>query len=166
MCPSVTRVPTLATCGWDDCKGTAGVGSGDQPWACNYHKTYGETRYPVLVTYTHEHVVWVEAESQADALRQMQDAPYEHTSDGETLARLDMEVTAPDKWEWDTVEWGGESYRGTKADAHVKTHREYLRQVKRDADKVVCAAAGHPDARPNGANRWCPICWQLPAATS
>jgi len=122
--------------------------------------------YPVLVTYTHRHVVWVEADSRDAAVGYLNEAPYEVTSDHETLYEAGWSVAAPkDRYDWDDVQDGGYSYpyQGTQADAHVEAWRTEQYRVKREAEKAACAAAGHPGVTTDPFGQYCPVCWRLDA---
>ena len=121
------------------------VGRGSYPhlcWGC----TPGEDdAYPVLVEYTHRHVVWVSAYDQEAAIQSMQSEPYEKTSDQETLFESGWTVTAPtSRWDWDSVYEGGYfyPYQGLKCDAHVDEHSRHVREMQR---LFLEATAEHED---------------------
>jgi hypothetical protein len=93
-------------------------------------------RYPVIVTYTSEHVVWVEADSQQQAVDYASSEPYEYTDDHETLAESGWTVEAPDDYSGRSlVEEGGyyHPYKGTDAKAHVESWRGHLRYLEQEA---------------------------------
>lgn len=99
--------------------------------------------YPVFVTDTRRHVLWIEADDQADAVRRAGNGTFERL-DPESIASSDLEVVAPeDQWDWMTVYDGGDIYRGLMCDAHVETHQTHLWHVELAARKAACAAANH-----------------------
>lgn len=102
--------------------------------------------FPVLVTDTREHIIWVEAADPDAALKRASCDTYEWL-DPETLSSGYMSCRLPaDKWDWDNVYGGGgDSYQGLPCDAHVETHLAHVRAVERKAAMVMCAAAGHVD---------------------
>lgn len=124
-------------------------------------------RYPVIVEYTMRHVVWVEAASSADAAEEISDTAYEWTDDATTLMSATWKTSEPDSWDWDDIEYGGDSYPGTLADAHVQRHREHLRAIEYahsqatvdDEDREVEAGRLDPASR-----RTCQLCrvWREP----
>lgn len=131
------------------------------------HETYvddlaeAECYYPVIVMEHKEHVVWVQADSLADALDQLKNDPewYESISDQETLCGFWQDMSTPDKWEWSKVYDRGEVYPGMQADAHVQVHRAAQYAADRAAEKAACAAAGHPDVRfYSTGDPHCPCC--------
>lgn len=109
--------------------------------------------YPVFVTDTRRHVLWIEALDQDDAVRRAGNGTFERL-DPESIVSSDIDCAAPDgEWDWATVYDGGDVYLGLPCDAHVETHRTHLWHLERDARNAACAAAGHPDHRhtyPNG----------------
>lgn len=112
-----------------------------------------EQSYPVIVTYTETHVVWVQADSPEHAVAMLQDEPYEYTSHA-TSVDGDSKVAAPDEWDSYLVE--------QPADAHVAAYHQHLYDLKRAVDKAACAEAGHPGARTERDRVWCDVCWTLP----
>jgi hypothetical protein len=160
--PAVTVRPE--ECGFADCHGTA-TGKGDYAWACWHHTPDVDNHYPVLVTYTHRHVVWVAATDHEVAASSIEGAPYEVTNDSETLAEAFWSVDVPqDRYDWEHIRDGGYSfpYQGTEADAHVEAWRHEHYRAERAAKTAACAEAGHPDATTCRAGRYCPVCWWLP----
>lgn len=147
------------------------TGTGDYPWACWVHTPEERDLYPVIVEYTHRHVVWVPADSPDDALASMQSDGYELTNDRETLADAGWTVEAP-KYDsdWSLVYsdgWGNGPYR-LRYDAHVETHRLEMARQKREADKAACISAGHPNREEplSDGRRWCDGCREyLPVET-
>lgn len=69
--------------------------------------------WPVLVTYTTTHLVWVEASDQAAAVSYMETEPYERTN-AQNVVDGDWETRAPESWE--------HPLHGN-ADAHIETTR-------------------------------------------
>jgi hypothetical protein len=112
-----------------------------------------EQSYPVIVTYTEVHVVWVEADSPEDAVAMLQDEPHEYTSSS-TSVDGDSKVAAPDEWDSHLVE--------QYAEAHVRAYYQHLYDQKRAGEKAECAAKGHPGAKTERDRIWCPVCWTLP----
>jgi len=97
-------------------------------------------RYPVLIEMRSTHVVWVEADDQADAVEQIKDsggADLDQLTDVSTLLDGDWEVTAPDEFDWHLIQ-GHEQ----QPDFHVRAHEAHLREAAR----AECAAAGHHQA--------------------
>lgn len=91
------------------------------------------TAFPVMVTYTHEHVVWVQADSQQAAVELMQSEPWGYTNDQETLANSDWKAEAPGQWDWEMV-YNGDYfgvYRGLDYCAHVELFKGWLRKLDR-----------------------------------
>lgn len=128
-------------------------------------------RYPVIIEVTTQHVVWVDADSQQDAVKHANDYPfYELISDNETAATFWHSVAAPAQYDWDTVypRWGSDgSYIGRDANAHVEWHRHHLQMQEWAAEKAACTEAGHPDMEEeplSDGRRWCKGCREyLPA---
>jgi hypothetical protein len=117
-----------------DC-GSPATGRGDYPYLCWSHTPSDEDSYPVLVTYTHEHVVWIAAPSAEDALRYAQQEAYEYTKDTETLVSADFTAALPkDEWDWDTVydnAYGG-TYAGLDCRAHVDSRTAWFNRIEYD----------------------------------
>lgn len=114
-----------------------------------------DDKYPVIVEYTEVHVVWVEAPTPADAVEYLRDEPYELTSSATSVDGY-HEVRQPGRYE--------EGLTEVRCDAHVLAHQAHLYNVKREAEKAACAAAGHPNSelRPYAKETWCPVCYWLP----
>lgn len=117
--------------------GFPATGRGEYADRCWGHQPEEQDSYPVLVTYTHEHVLWVPADSQEAAVEHMRDAPYEYTDDQKTLAGAWWAVAAPDRWDWDTVYRDGEIYGGLRCDAHVEAYRAHQRELVRAAEVML-----------------------------
>lgn len=122
-----------------------------------------QASYPVIVEYTHRHIVWIEAHSPKDAAASLQNEPYEKTNDHDTLASSWWKVSEPDRWDWDDIypTWNDGPYR-SNADAHVDAHRAELHRREREAQRAACTAAGHPNTREplSGGRIWCGGCTQ------
>ena len=136
------------------------------------HETYvddlaePECSWPVLVVEHKQHIVWIEADTQADAVEQLRNDGewYEHIRDNETCASFWHEVDPPTEYDWWTVYHGGEGYPGLKADAHVQVHKATQYAAARAAEKKACAAAGHPDVRfYSTGDPHCPCCSYIKA---
>lgn len=143
-----------------------------------------DRQVPVIVTYTHRHVVWVDAPGLADgqdmpaavqaARDSIADYAYELTDDHTTLAEAGWDVSVPDAWDYQDTIYGYPEHPGAGLphDAHVVSHRSELARLQREADRVACVAAGHPQQYPplSDGRRWCPGCIQYlapaPAATA
>lgn len=132
-----------------------------------------ERRYPVIVTVTNEHVVWVEGYCPDDALENLKNDGewYERIRDQETLASFWQDYRKPGdehhSLDWDTVMNGepyGGSYPGMRCDAHVEAWRHEIARVKWEAEKAACVEAGHPKREPSliAGEVWCPTCGRLP----
>jgi hypothetical protein len=153
-----------AECRVNDCAYPA-TGKGDYAWACWRHTPDADNYFPVLVTYTQQHVVWVAATDPAAAADALGVAPYEVTNDNETLSEAFWSVDAPqDRYDWDHIQDGSYAhpYQGTEADAHVRAWRDEQYRRDRAAKTAACAEAGHPDATADRIGRYCPVCWRLP----
>lgn len=90
--------------------------------------------YPILVTETIEHVIWVEATSARQALHYASSDTYEYIAPGkQTCASADLEVKAPQgRWDWDMVYSDSyNSYPGLRCDAHVETWRRWRWELNR-----------------------------------
>lgn len=112
-------------------------------------------KYPVIVTYTEVHVVWVEAPTPADAVEYIRDEPYEFTSSATSVDGY-SEVRQPGRFD--------ERLTEVRCDAHVLAHESHLYRLKRDAEKAACAEAGHPDLRAySNGDRYCRTCGYLTA---
>ncbi|WP_431895816.1 hypothetical protein [Micromonospora haikouensis] len=149
------------------------TGKGTYPYLCWSHTPEEQDAYPVIVEYTHRHVIWVTADDQAEAVRAVEPAPYELTKDDETLFDAGWKVTAPtDRWDWEDVYEGGYSfpYGDQDCNAHVTTHREHLRKQDRELleawveneDRDQVAGLLHAADR-----RTCAVCpaWLVPGHT-
>ncbi|MET7395572.1 hypothetical protein ABZS66_18990 [Dactylosporangium sp. NPDC005572] len=123
-----------------------------------------ECSYPVIVTEQKKHVVWLRADSQAEALQRLQNdgAWYEKVRDDETLVHAFPEMRSPDRCDWDDVygsAYGG-SYPGLECEAHVDSHRAVQYAAKRAAEQAACRGAGHPEVTYSsiGGDPWCKTC--------
>jgi hypothetical protein len=121
--------------------------------------------YPVILVEHKQHIIWVEADSPKDAVEVVGDDGewYERIRDSETLSSFWFEVNLPDKYDWDTIYDGGESYQGMRADAHVRSHELQQQTERREAAKAACVAAGHPELRFSTGETYCPNCGYLKA---
>jgi hypothetical protein len=139
---------------------TAGT-RGTNPLACRLHQPDDTERYPVIVTLTEKHVVWVEAVDAEDAWYAVRDEPWEYANKKDTLVECWSEAEAPDADDYQTVIYEpGQQYPDPAADAHVKVWEAVQRQAKKDA----CAAAGHPDRETDPWGTTCRVCYiDLPA---
>lgn len=88
--------------------------------------------WPILVTETIEHVIWVEGETHDEALEAASQETHELTSSS-TCSSADMNVEKPDSsWDWERVyENSYHSYQGIKCNAHEETRREWLWELDR-----------------------------------
>lgn len=117
------------------------------------------SRFPVLVTAKQTHVVWVEADSHAAAVRAVNagDDPRTPTS----LALRVISVYAPrNASDWNLVEQPGETYPGTAGGVDVPAAAAETPAGAREA----CAAAGHPGAVQDPIDAgafYCPTCCRL-----
>lgn len=132
--------------------------------------------YPVIVTVTHEHVIWVKADSLTDARDQVRadGSWYEQIDNSTTLASFGMDARSPGEdfhsWDWETVYRGDYCgpYQGLECDAHVQTYQAKLAHDKRQADMAACTADGHPQQRvfkrdgDQADEVYCPTCGYLP----
>lgn len=116
--------------------------------------------YPVIVEYTHRHVVWVNADGPKDAADRLQSEPYERTSDNETLAESWWEVREPRPYDWTDIYGYCTGPYAVEADAHVEWHRIEMRRQQLEAERVACRAAGHPETegRLSDGRVWCKGC--------
>lgn len=148
------------TCWLPECLNAA-TGRGDEPRPCWAHTPDEGKQYPVIVTYTQTHVVWVNGDDPADAARRAQHDPWEMTHDASTLSSLDTAVCTPTPWEYEsTVYEDGETYDGLPCDAHLKVWKDR----ERKAAQAVCQAANHPDRQPSrlrSLTPYCPTCCVL-----
>jgi hypothetical protein len=146
------------TCWLPECPHPA-TPRGTNPHACWSHQPDDSVRYPVIVTYTEEHVVWVEADSLEEAVKRACRDPWELTHRDSTLASLSTDVRAPKPWDYDyTVYDEGETYEGLPCDAHVKVWEDRQRK----AAQAACAEAGHPNPAENRGRPgtfYCPTCY-------
>lgn len=123
----------------------------------------GQQYYPVLVTLTDVHVLWVEADSPDKAVGYVRDDCPLDVSHRHNPTRVwcDWQAEAPaDPYDWGLVtEVGGHGYEGTPYDAHVLTHRAYLAGLEQAARRAACTAAGHPiPADATGPLTWADYC--------
>lgn len=130
--------------------------------------------YPVIVTVTMEHVIWVEGDDQEDAFQRARHDTYELLNDQETLASHDITLRKPGddfhSYDWETIYEGDYfgPYQGRRFDAHVETWKHHLAIEKRRVEMAACAEAGHPHAedRTYTADRYCRTCGWLTAVTA
>lgn len=122
-----------------------------------------DTAYPVIVKTVQEHVVWVEADSAAEAYEQLSDESdwYERIDERTTLAGSWHEVRPIETWDWDTVERGGDWYQGLRADAHVEAWKHEQWRLEREASQAACRTAGHPEMKVFADRPYCPTCGYL-----
>lgn len=60
-----------------------------------------EDRYPVIIEYTERKLVWVEADSAANAVRRMEgDSEWYERMPGATTLGYTVAFEKPDSWEW------------------------------------------------------------------
>jgi hypothetical protein len=155
-----------AECGCSDCLNCGGCSDCGRGPTDVSDLPEPDCSYPVIVTDTRVHVIWVRASSQEDAVDRARYDTGEMLHDGETLASFDLRVRKPGDdfhhWDWETVYDGDYygSYQGVQCDAHVETRRWHLERLRREAERVVCVAAGHPkiEERTYGSDRrwYCP----------
>ena len=124
---------------------------------------------PVVVEVTTRHVVWVDGDTQDDALRNANQYPwYELVNDGETDVSTWAEVLSPSRSDWDEV-YGygfGGGYPNRDCEAHIESYRHEQFRLRREAAKAACTAAGHPETESplSDGRRWCQGCTEyLPA---
>ena len=100
--------------------------------------------FPVLVTDTREHVVYVQADSPDAALKRAARDTYDRVN-SENCASAYMSTALPkDRWDWETVTDDSYiGYEGTPFDAHVEEHTRLLWQQEHEAKKAACAERGH-----------------------
>lgn len=126
-------------------------------WGCTPET---EDMYPVLITYTQQHVLWVRAADQESAVKRASYDTWEKTSDSETLVSTDCRLKAPqDEWDWETVYEGEWSmpYQGLEYDEHVKTRQEWLRKLNQ-AHAAAKAEDEDRDGVPVHFRRTCGVC--------
>jgi len=123
----------LCTCG-NPAKGRC-----DYPWLCWGCTPENRDAYPVLVTFTERHVVWVAAEDQEAAVMAVECEPWEYIDPSETQISADCAADGPrDEFDWEDVYEGGHlSYEGLACDAHVTAWRRHLRSVEVEAAELV-----------------------------
>lgn len=100
--------------------------------------------YPVIVVETRRYVLWIEAETPAEAVEQFGCDP--HDPGRGSLYWFDYSAEAPDRWDWADIERSNSDgdWSGTAADAHVQAWRNHHAYLRQKAAKDACAAAGHP----------------------
>jgi len=89
--------------------------------------------WPVLVTFTEEHVIWVQAESAQEALDYACRDTHERLDRVSTCFSAGMSVAAPkSRWDWEAVYEGDYlgSYQGLNYDAHVQARDEWFRSIE------------------------------------
>lgn len=118
----------MSLCIFGDGFPAAGVGA--YAGRCWRHVPEAQDRYPVLVTYTDVHVVWVEADSPDDAVESIRDEPYEYTSSATSVDGW-SDVKAPDKWDSHLL--------GLYCDAHVQAYRSHQWELARAAEAVLAS---------------------------
>jgi hypothetical protein len=106
-------------------------------------------RYPVIVTATQTHVLWVDAASQDDAVKAVRYWNIEEQLEcDDTRVADNVEIEAPGPWSWSTVtRTSSHGYPGTPYDGHIQIHKDMLRRQEQQAKQAACAANGHPDRR-------------------
>lgn len=122
-----------------------------------------ERSYPVIVTKTQTHVIWVEADSPEDAVDRAEYRDFENLQDDddeETCVSGDTRVEKPGAWDWMTVtRASSHGYPGTPYDAHIDSHRALLKHRARLAAQAECAATtGHADRRQWVGMSTCNLC--------
>lgn len=125
-----------------------------------------EDSYPVIVTYTYRHIIWVEARNQQEAVEGASVDTYELTSDSETLLEADWKVEAPTwEWDWDDIYEGGylSAYPGRDFAAHVETRKAWLRKVARDHELAMWEHEDREEV-PDAERQTCGLCrqWREP----
>lgn len=103
--------------------------SGPYADRCWRHTPEEQDRYPVLVTYTTVHVVWIEGDSPAGAAEAIRDEPYEYT-DGSNCVDGWSDVKAPEKWDW-------RIFTGLDCRAHVDAYHRHQYELARAAEAAV-----------------------------
>jgi len=119
----------------------------------NYHS------WPIRVTFTEEHVIWVAAETPQEALDYACRDTHERLDRGSTCVSADLSVAAPvSRWDWEMVyEESGHSYGGLRYDAHVQARDEWLRSI----EQARLEATMHHEEReqvPAGQRATCAVC--------
>lgn len=122
--------------------------------------------YPVIVTYTHRHVIWVEAEDHKAAVERACWDTWELTNDQETLYESSIEVAGPKyDFDWDDIYEGTylSPYQGRDFEAHVETRRRWLRKVERDHELAMTEYEDR-DETPADDRQTCGLCrkWREP----
>lgn len=114
--------------------------------------------WPILVTETIEHVIWVEGETHDEALEAASQETHELTGPS-TCSSADMNVEKPgSSWDWERVyENSYHSYQGIKCDAHEETRRHWLWELDR-LHQQATADNEDLDAVPADQRVTCPVC--------
>jgi hypothetical protein len=114
--------------------GRPATGRGEHPHLCWSHTPNEDDAYPVLVTYTSEHVVWVTAPSAEAALGYVQQEAYEYTDDKSTLADAYWSAELPkDKYQFEDVYRASScNYAGLSYDGHVELRRAWFNRIEFD----------------------------------
>lgn len=119
----------------------------------NYHS------WPILVTATEEHVIWVEAETAQEALDYACRDTYERLDRVSTCVSAGMTVAAPaSRWDWEAVyEESCHSYAGLKYDAHVQARDEWLQSIEWARLEATLENEDR-DGLPAGQRQTCAVC--------
>jgi hypothetical protein len=96
-----------------------------------------EDKFPVYVTYTTRHLVWVDAANQAEAVDALQSEPYEYTNSSNVIDGY-SDVEAPTKYD----------NPHERQDAHVQTWKEHLRRLYRDHGEAMAEEENRRGTRP------------------
>lgn len=112
--------------------------------------------YPVIVTDSRTHIVWIEADNATEAVDIARDDYDLHRDlDSSTIVSGDLVVDAPD--EWDLQPHGMAA--GPEPDAHVREWERRQWEAQRESETAACTAAGHPDRREYGTGLiTCAVC--------
>lgn len=119
-------------------------------------------QYPIVVEETRRYVLWLDADSSAEAVELFDGEPYDPGH--ETLYWFNYETRVPDRYDWDNLQYAGDgSWPGMMADAHVRTHEQHIGVEKRRRLRAACAERGHPGAeyRMYARDRYCRTCGWL-----
>ena len=101
-----------------------------------------DLRWPVIITDTREHVVWMHGDTEDDALRNAEHFELYELVAEHNLAECFMSIRKPDAWDQRLVtEDGGGGYLGTECTEPAEAIRRHIY----DAKQAACAEAGHPD---------------------
>lgn len=115
-------------------------------------------QWPVLVEETIQHVVWVDAADQQEAVDRARYDTWDKIGSG-TRSCSWMKVESPvGHWDHDRVyEDSGDSYDGLECDAHVETYRWWLRALDK-AHQQATADNEDLDGVDTEQRLTCPVC--------